>query len=332
MQITIWIFSFKPKMEIKISIRRVQYKNACFKSRKKWKQKFLILFAMNYQFHKQIKDFAHTSKGAKRKLALYLLENTHEAAFMNVGEVAARVGISPGTVSRVAQAMGFSGFPDIQERIRAVIRSNIAPAARMEKANVTEFDWNRSVELDLENLQNLLRRNSLELLREAAVLMIKASAVHVMGTRSSYSLAYFLAFNLGQIRDNTRLVEVLPGQFVDAVRALKPGTLFIAVGLPRYQRETVLLAQKAKKIGGKVLSITDSIFSPLATVSDICLLVPCETLSFFNSYVAAFGLVNGLITQAALFQKGKSAKFLEESNILHERYDTFFDENSPENS
>jgi DNA-binding MurR/RpiR family transcriptional regulator len=286
---------------------------------------------MDYRFHNQIRVFAHTSKGAKRKLALFLLENAHEAAFMNVGEVAAKVNVSPGTVSRVAQAMGFSGFPDIQERIREVIRSNIAPAARMEKANVTEFDWNRSLEVDQENLRNLLQRNSPENLRDAAALMIKASAVHVMGTRSSYALAYFLAFNLGQIRDHTHLVEILPGQFVDAIRALEPRTLFIAVGLPRYQRETVLLAQKAKEIGCKVLAITDSFFSPLATVSDISLLASCETLSFFNSYVAAFGLVNGLITQAALYQKGKSAKFLEESNVLHERYETFFNENNPKN-
>jgi DNA-binding MurR/RpiR family transcriptional regulator len=281
---------------------------------------------MDYLFHNRIKIFARTSKGAKRKLALFLLENAHEAAFMNVGEVAARVGVSPGTVSRVAQAMGFSGFPDVQERIREVIRGNIAPAARMEKANVTEFDWNRSIALDQENLQNLMQRNSLENLRKAALSIIKADAVHVMGTRSSYALAYFLAFNLGQIRDDTHLVVVLPGQFVDAIRALKPRTLFIAIGLPRYQRETVLLAQKAREMGCKVLVITDSFFSPLATVSDICLLAPCESLSFFNSYVAAFGLVNGLITQAALYRKGKSAKLLEESNALHERYETFFNE------
>lgn len=283
---------------------------------------------MDYQFHNKINEFAHASKGAKRKVAMFLLENAHDAAFLNVGEIAARAGVSPGTVSRVAQAMGFSGFPDIQERIREVIRSNIAPATRMEKANVKQFDWNRSVEVDMENLQGLLQRNSPENLGAAAALMIKASAVHVMGTRSSYSLAYFLAFNLGQIRDNTHLVEIFPGQFVDAIRALKPKTLFIAVGLPRYQRETVLLAKKAKEIGCKVLSITDSLFSPLATVSDITLLAPCETLSFFNSYVAGFGLVNGLITQVALCQKGKSAKVLEESNELHEQYETFFNENT----
>jgi DNA-binding MurR/RpiR family transcriptional regulator len=285
---------------------------------------------MDYQFHNQIKIFARASKGAKRQVALFLLENAQDAAFMNVGEVAARAGVSPGTVSRVAQAMGFSGFSDIQDRIREVIRSNIAPAARMEQASVTEFDWNRSIGVDMENLRSVLQRNTLENLQAAATLVIKAPAVHVMGTRSSYSLAYFLAFNLGQIRENTRLVEILPGQFVDAVRALKPEILFIAVGLPRYQRETVILTQKAKANGCTVLSITDSLFSPLATVSDITLLVPCETLSFFNSYVAGFGLVNGLITQAALYQKAKSAKILEESNAQHRQYATSFNKNTPD--
>lgn len=286
---------------------------------------------MDYQFHNQIKEFALASKGTKRQVALFLLEHAQDAAFMTVGDVAARAGVSPGTVSRVAQAMGFSGFSDIQERIREVIRSNIAPAARMERANVTEFDWSHSLDVDMENLRSVLQRNKLENLRNAAMLMIKAPAVHVMGTRSSYALAYFLAFNLGQIREHTSLVELLPGQFTDVVRTLKPGALFIAVGLPRYQRETVTLTRKAKESGCTVLAITDSLFSPLATVSDCTLLVPCETLSFFNSYVAGFGLVNGLITQAALFQKAKSAKFLEESNALHARYATFFNEKDPEN-
>lgn len=286
---------------------------------------------MDYQFHEQIKIFAHASKGAKRQVALFLLENMQDAAFMNVGEIAARAGVSPGTVSRVAQAMGFSGFPDIQERIREVIRNNIAPAARMERANVTEFDWNRSLDMDMENLRNVLQRNTLESLRSAADLMVKASAVHVMGTRSSYSLAYFLAFNFGQIHENTHLVNLSPGHFVEMVRMLKPGEVFIAIGLPRYQRETVTMARRAKEIGCTVLAITDSLFSPLATVSDIALLVPCDTLSFFNSYVAGFGLVNGLITQAALNQKAESAKRLKESNTLHERYATFFNEKDPEN-
>ena len=285
---------------------------------------------MDYQFYAQIKAFAHAAKGAKQRVALFLLENAQDAAFMNVGEVAAKAGVSPGTVSRVAQAMGFAGFPDIQERIRQVIRSNIAPAARMERANITEFDWSQSLRVDMENMENLLARNPLESLRNAAMLMVKASAVHVVGTRSSYSLAYFLAFNLGQIRDDTHLVEMRPGHFVESIRTLRPGELLIAVGLPRYQRETVLLAENAKEIGCSVLSVTDSFFSPLAKVSNVALLVPCESLSFFNSYVAGFALANGLITQASLYRKEQSAQILEKSNALHEQYQTFFSENEPQ--
>lgn len=281
---------------------------------------------MDYAFHSQIKAFAQAAKGAKKQVALFLLEHAQDAAFMTVGDVARRAGVSPGTVSKVAQAMGFEGFPDIQERIRQVIRSNIAPAARMEMAGVEEFDWERSIQVDMENLRNLFSRNPVESLQNAAQLMAEVDTVHVMGTRSSYSLAHFLAFNLGQIRDRVYLVEPKTGQMADAIKTLHPGDLFVAVALPRYQRDTVLMTGQARAEGCRVLSVTDSFFSPLAKVSEITLIAPCESLSFFNSYVAAFGLASGLITQAALYLKEQSADALKKSNLLHERYRTFFNE------
>lgn len=285
---------------------------------------------MDYAFHTQIKAFAQAAKGAKKQVALFLLEHAQDAAFMTVGDVAQRAGVSPGTVSKVAQAMGFEGFPDIQERIRQVIRSNIAPAARMEMAGVDEFDWEHSMQVDMENLRNLFSRNPVESLQNAAQLMAEVGTVHVMGTRSSYSLAHFLAFNLGQIRDRVYLVEPKTGQMADAIKTLRPGDLFVAVALPRYQRDTVLMTRQAHEEGCRVLSVTDSFFSPLAKVSEITLIAPCESLSFFNSYVAAFGLASGLITQAALYLKEQSADALKKSNLLHERYRTFFNETEPD--
>ena len=281
---------------------------------------------MDYSFYDRIKAFAQDAKGSKRRVAQFLLEHTQDAAFMTVGDMAGRIGVSPGTVSRVAQAMGFRGFPDIQERIRQVILSNIAPAARMEMANVGALDWGKSMKLEMENLRNTLSRNPVKNLDSAVAFLAEAPVVHVMGTRSSYALAHFLAFNLGQVRDHVCQVEPKPGQFAEAVRLFRAEDLFIAVGLPRYQRDTVLLTEAARERGCRVLAVTDSIFSPLAKLSDLALLTPCDSLSFFNSYVAAFALVDGLLTHVALRLKETSAGALEAANRLHEQYHTFFNE------
>jgi DNA-binding MurR/RpiR family transcriptional regulator len=281
---------------------------------------------MDYSFYGQIRAFAHDAKGSKRQVAQFLLEHTQDAAFMTVGDMAERIGVSPGTISKVAQAMGFKGVPDIQERIRQVILSNIAPAARMEMAKVDTFTWAKSMKLEMENLRNALSRNSVKNLDSAVLFLAESPVVHVMGTRSSYALAHFLAFNLGQVRDHVCLVEPKPGQFTEAVRFFSADELFVAVGLPRYQRDTVLLTGAARKRGCRILAITDSIFSPLAKLSDLALAAPCDSLSFFNSYVAAFALVNGLLTHVALRLKETSADALEAANRLHEKYHTFFNE------
>lgn len=281
---------------------------------------------MDYAFFEQIKNFAHSSKGSKRQVASFLLEHAQDAAFMTVDEVAQRAGVSPGTVSRVAQSMGFGGFQDIQERIRQIIRSNIAPAVLMKRAGGGSFDWRQSVQVDMDNLSSLFSRNPADSMQNTASLLATAPRVHIMGTRSSYALAYFLAFNLEQIRDHVQLLEIKLGQLADAIKLLRPGELFVPIALPRYQRETVTMTKEAAKVGCRVVSITDSFFSPVAKHSEIILLMACESQSFFNSYVAGFALANALVALTAVQLGEASTDALEKCNLLHERYRTFYTE------
>ena len=278
-----------------------------------------------YSFHSRIKDFAASGKGANQKVAAFFLNHIQDAAFMTVEEIAKQAGVSPGTVSRAAKAMGFTGFPDIQNQIRQVIRINISPQTRMEKAGRGGFNPAASLQLDIENLRILSQAVPADTIREAASLLAKAPAVHVMGTRSSYSAAHFLAFNLGQIRENVVLVEAKTGQLLDEIRRLRKGDLFVSIALPRYSRDTIIMTEEAQKAGCRILAVTDSAFSPIATLAELSLLVACESLSFFNSYVAAFALANTLISQVAVDLKAKGARSLEQLNQLHERYQTFYE-------
>ena len=61
-----------------------------------------------YDFFKQLEVFLHASKGVRRKLARFLLENAGAAAFLRVSDIAVRIQSSLGTVSKVAQAMGLT--------------------------------------------------------------------------------------------------------------------------------------------------------------------------------------------------------------------------------
>ncbi len=283
-----------------------------------------VLHMAEYSFHNKIKDFSLTAKGANQKVAVFLVDHLQDAAFMTVEEVAQRTGVSPGTVSRAAKAMGFAGFPDIQEQIRQIVRSSIAPVARMEKIDRDRFDVRASLQFDIENLQSLSTHLSSESVQKAVSLLSKTETIRVMATRSSYSVAYFLALALSQIRENVFLMDVKTGQLFDESRRLRAGDLFVAVALPRYSQDTIFMTEEARKAGCHILAVTDSLFSPLSALADITLPVPYESLSFFNSYVASFALANILIAQTAVCLKKKSTESLEQLNRLHEEHAVFY--------
>src|SRR3972149_2939196 len=70
-----------------------------------------------------------------QRLADYILDSYVQAALMTASELAHEVDVDAATVVRFAQALGYSGFPDLQDEIKArvlqdmLIRQKEAPGA-----------------------------------------------------------------------------------------------------------------------------------------------------------------------------------------------------------
>lgn len=271
-------------------------------------------------FYAKIRDFTASAKGARKKLVSFLLQHPEEAAFMTIEEIAVSSGVSAGMVSRTVRKMGFDGFADMQNQIRHVVRKNITPAARLQRASQGEATFRDTVRFEMKSLASILKLNSEESVRNAVSLLAKASAVHVIGLRSSYAPAYAMVLGLSQIRRNVFLVDLGAGTLAEQVQRLSSGDLVMIISFPRYLKESLLMAQEAKIAKCPVLAVTDSFASPLAMQADVALLSPYESLSFFNSPIAAMGLVNTLLAETAQALGEKSAAELERIGAIQNRW------------
>ena len=281
---------------------------------------------MNDNFFEHIQEFAQTSTGTQKRVCQVVLEHAQDVAFMTVDDMASKAGVSAASVSRTAQAMGFKGYPEMQEQIRRIVRNRIAPPSRFAWASKKGFDYEASLRLDADNLSRLLACNPPENIAQTARQLIEAPAVFFMGMRSSYTMAFFMTLNLRQIRSNVHLVQPSAGLQPDTIHHMNPGDMFVMVSLPRHHRETLFMGKEAKQAGCLMTAITDSHFSPVARIADTCLLVPYASLSFFNSYVAAFALANLLLAEAALVDERQSTASLAALNGIHTRCQTFTDD------
>ena len=275
---------------------------------------------MSGDFYTKIREFTVTAKGARRKVVTFLLQKPEEAAFMTIEGLAAVSGVSAGMVSRTVREMGFDGFADMQNQIRQVVRKNISRSARLRRARQEGATFRDTIRWELKNLARLVKLNSEETVHKAATMLAKAKAVHVLGLRSSFAPAYSLAFGLGQIREYVYLMDLGSGLLAEQAKRLAAGELAVLISFPRYVRESLLMAQEAKNAGCEILAITDSFSSPLAMQADIALLAPFESMSYFNSTIAMYGITNALLVEAAQVLGDKGVQELERINAIEQRW------------
>ena len=261
---------------------------------------------MNKDFFEIVRPFSLKAKGRRKQLATFLLSSPNEAALMHIDAIATAVGVSAGTVSRTVRHMGFDSFAHMQALIRKTMLRTLSPTARLRKTSGPVL-CRESFALDRENLAALPTLNPENLLTEAGRLLATAPAVHVFGLRSSFPLSYFISLCLEQVRENVHLMDIASGRIVEHIKRVKSGDLFVIIAFPRYQRISLRVANEARMLGCRILSISDSASSPLGVLADVALTAPYESVSFYNSPVAPFSVACAALAQAVniLGEEGK---------------------------
>src|SRR6478672_1011123 len=72
---------------------------------------------------------------SQKRIAEYIVEHSQAVAFSTVDQMAAQLDVNPSTIVRFTYRLGLNGFPDLQERMRELVRGQLcAPAIPSTKA------------------------------------------------------------------------------------------------------------------------------------------------------------------------------------------------------
>lgn len=269
---------------------------------------------------------------SQRRVANRVLQNYKEVAFLTAKGLGKLAGVSEATVVRFAKGLGYEGFPEFRKDLKNLLMEYLTTVDRLARRASSGRDQ-RSVlhdvyAGDMENLRWTYQNVNLEDFGKAVEAMVKARVVYVIGLRSSYCLAFFLAFSLRFFLENVREVRPhicdLPEQMV----SIKDRDVAIAISFPRYTRETVELAMKAKERGAFVIALTDSPLSPLARCADLSFFARCELTSFVESFVAALSLINALTTAVALAKNRAALKRMDALERSFAEFRTFYSDSA----
>ncbi|MCC6174548.1 MAG: MurR/RpiR family transcriptional regulator [Chloroflexi bacterium] len=235
----------------------------------------------------------------QQRVARFMAANEALIAFTSASEVARRLGVDPATVVRLARALGFKGYPDLQRQIRARIPHHYPSLeARSDDAGETSL-LERAIAQGQRNLGMTLEGTTTAQIDEVVERLAQARRVVVFGSGVASGLVQFLASSLTTIGVAAE-GEIAEGlSVVQRLAQLDGRDLAIGVGFYRYVRQTVRALAEARDAGVPCVAITDSPLSPLAPAADVILCAPVESISHRVSLVGPCALADTLIAAYA---------------------------------
>ena len=249
--------------------------------------------------------FPHMSKGHKA-IAAFILEHYDQAAFMTAARLGRQLHVSESTVVRFASGIGYSGYPEMQAELAARVTSRLNAVERVgvKYAGRSQSEVIESVlASDMENIRATTESLDAAAFDTAVDILLEAKTVYVIGIRSCAPLAEFLSFYLNMVRGGIVLLKTTSLSEVSE-QMLRVGRedAVIGIGFPRYSMRTLKALEFANDRNAKVITITDSVHSPMCLYSSCNLFAASDMVSIVDSLVAPLSVINALVVALCLKQ------------------------------
>ena len=243
-----------------------------------------------------------TLSRAERQVGRVLLGDYPSAGLSTAAGLAQEARVSPPTVLRFAQSLGFTGFPDLQRALREELRLRSSGPINRVDDEVVPGGSARETVLHFARAQSERAVDSLGRIPESSwdaavsVLSDPGKRIVLAGGRFSYLLAYHLGLHLEQLRPGVRMINDPDGRDLGTVLDLGRRDVVVLFDFHRYQRSASDLATAAQRRGATLVLVTDSLACPIAPRADVVLDVTSDAGQTFQSMSAAFLLTEQLLT------------------------------------
>jgi DNA-binding MurR/RpiR family transcriptional regulator len=239
----------------------------------------------------------------QKRIAEAIVEDPEFVAFATLDKLASKLGVASSTSVRFAYRLGLEGYPDLQERVRLLVKTRMRPVAGIQLDDESTLSHlpagivSNSLRHDMENLQRTVLELSPDVFASAIEKLNSARRIYFMGGFASDWLAEYCALSANRIRGDARSLghRDAAAAFLD----MTSDDVLVAFSFPPYASETMQVAQVAKQRSVSVIGVTDSPISPLSRIADVTLTAHVSGVGPQNSLVGPMVLVNALLNGIA---------------------------------
>lgn len=276
---------------------------------------------------KKIEENYEEFSKRQRLLADYILKNYDKAAFLTAAKLGSAVGVSESTVVRFATELGYKGYPGFQKALEELVRTKLNSIQRMEvtygriaQSQILESVLNSDIDKIKMTLANI-DQNAFEV---AVDTILNAKKIYIVGIRSCAPLAEFLSFYLNLICDNVIQVHTNgASEIFEQIIRINEDDVIIGISFPRYSMRTLKALEYASNRKAKVITLTDSIHSPITLYSSCNLIARSDMASIVDSLVAPLSVINALVVALCMKKQSDVITTLETLEEIWDEYQVY---------
>ncbi len=273
--------------------------------------------------------FTKMSKGHKA-IAAFIADHYEQAVFMTAAKLGETVGVSESTVVRFATGIGYDGYPEFQKVLEEWVKNKLnkvqkigAKYGKSSQSEILASVLNSDVEKIKDTIVNLD-----PVAFEAAVdIILDAKTIYIVGIRSCEPLAEFLHFYLNMIRGGVILLKTTSvTELFEQMLRINDKDAIIGISFPRYSMRTLKAMEFANDRNAKVITITDTIHSPMNLYSSCNLLARSDMVSIVDSLVAPLSVINALVVALCLKRPEEVKNSLETLEGVWNNYQVYLND------
>ena len=237
-----------------------------------------------------------------RVIGDYVKKNPRKVVFMTVAELAKACEVSEATVVRFVAQLDYKGYSDFQQSLRDFVDMELTLLDRVDLKDMLEPGgerFRRVVSEEIDNLRQLFEHADIDQMERVVSLLYSSPQIFVIGSRLSYTLSYYLGWSLTKVRGGVRIFKGSDKTTIDWLTIAPIEALVVVIALSRYPNELIRLAKLAKRLGQRLVVLTDSNACPIIREADECLIAPSPHIPLFGTPTALSCLINYLVMELA---------------------------------
>ena len=270
--------------------------------------------------------YSKMSKGQKR-LADYVRKNYDKAVFLTAAKLGETVGVSESTVVRFAIQLGYKGYPGFQKALEELVRTKLNSIQRMEVTygRISQSEILETVlHSDIEKIKQTLDVIDHKAFNLAIDTILNARKIYVIGIRSCAPLASFFSFYLNLVCDNvTPVTTNSSSEIFEQLIRIGEEDVIVGISFPRYSMRTLKALEFASNRKAKVITLTDSVHSPMNLYSSCNLIARSDMASIVDSLVAPLSVINSLIVALCMKKQKEVISTLETLEDIWGEYQVY---------